>query len=166
MSVKPKTIDDLGPEVSLDYINNQKRSGDLPVQEGHFVANSTTVHPHAPYQPTWADFQLRYGTNRHNEPWADFLPPPGYFASLKGLFTYQLIPSMGGAEKQEMLLEKLERMRKRKKKKKEQSEKPFSMDDKEEEGERSAIENLLLLLQKLDKDLQLVNMLRNQYHKG
>ncbi len=166
MSVKPntvKTIDNLGEEVSRKYVENQQALEQAFLDD--FVGDLTKVVSQSPYQiHEKSEFQQKFNTQQKNEPWADFLPPPGFFSSMRRLFTYQLIPSMGTPEKIELLLDTLRKVRKKKKSKK-QSSQDF-LEEKEEEEQKDALENLFTLLLRLDKDLDLVNMLRNQYHKG
>lgn len=162
MSVKPKTIDDLGPEVSIRYIESQKGLGETFDPIGHLPE----VLSQSSYFPEWAEFQDQFETSAKNFPWADFLPPPGFFQSIQRLFRHQIIPSMGTQERLEKTLENLQKRKKKKIAKGAKKLPQSEIEDQDSEKQRHKLETLLELILQLNKDLNLINGLKNQYHKG
>lgn len=168
MSTKPRTVDNIGVDVSVTYAQNQSKL-DAKFLEGYRkVPIQTEVSVTTPYTPS--EIELLFGIQQRNAPWAIFFSPPNYSAYRKLLFSHQIIPSLGSLEKQQVENEKislLDLVKERKKKKKktvpgwrEEEE------EKEEEKERSTLKKLLEYIAKLDKELAFINSRRSQYHKG
>lgn len=161
MSVKPRTIDNLGIETSSRYARDRATLDTKLIEESRFIPPKTEVSVLKPYLPT--DFE-EYLSPSKLIIWASFEPPPEYVSN-KGLFSYQLIPSLGGYEKQEADTEKLEMLedvinKKFKEGKRDQQE------QQEEEKERKTILGLLKTIERLDRNLLFINGRRNQYQRG
>ena len=159
MTVKPRTIDNMGIETSSRYARDKAALDTKLIEDSRFVPLKTEVSVVKPYLPT--EFEEYLGPNRLTL-WASFSPPPDYLAYAKPLFSYQLIPSLGGYEKQEADTDKLEALE-------DALNKPFKQgqqEQQEEERERKTLVNLLQTIGKLDRTLSLINSRRTQYQRG
>ena len=164
MSVKPRTIDNLGIEASVRYAKDKELFEARFIEESRLVSQKTEISVARPYVPSEFDQLFVIGKTIS---WASFLPPPEYFAYARPIFSYQLIPSLGGYEKQEADSDKLAALedainKQKGSKKQDQSDK----ERQEEEKERQTIAALLECISRLDKTLVLINSRRNQYQRG
>ncbi len=166
MTVKPRTIDNLGVESSIRYAKDQEALDTRLIQDSRFIPQKTEVSVLKPYVPSELE---QYFAPGKITIWASFSPPPDYLLQGKPLFSYQLIPSLGSYEKQEADSDKLESLESalgkpfsRKQKKGEDQEK----EKEEEERERQILLALLKCIGTLDKTLTLINSRRNQYQRG
>ena len=105
MTVKSRTIDNLGIETSSRYARDQAQLDTKLIDESRFIPLKTEVSVVKPYLPTEFEEYFSAGTLTL---WASFEPPPEYYTYAKPLFSYQLIPSLGSYEKQEADEDKLE----------------------------------------------------------
>jgi hypothetical protein len=160
MSVKPKTIDNLGVEASVRYAKDKELFESHLIEESKLIPQKTTVQTLTPYVSS--DFDELFAVERSSI-WAAFSPPPEYQYSAKPLFSYQLIPSLGSPEKLEAESDKLQSLEDALHK--EHKEGQEQQDDSEEK-ERQALLALLKCIKQLDKTLSLINARRNQYQKG
>lgn len=164
MSIKPRTIDSLGVEASVRYAKDKSLFESRWLEESNLIPKKIEIPLFKPYVPSEFD-QLFLPTK--TAVWAIFTPPPNYFISGKPLFTYQLIPSFGGYEKQETDLDKLTSLEDALSKKKKRQRRNSSDQEKEkDEKERQVLLAFLACMQKLDKTLTLINSRRNQYQRG
>lgn len=150
MTVKPRTIDNLGVESSSRYAKDKAFLDTKMIDDSRFIPQKTEVSVVKPYLPTEFEEYLAPGKVIL---WASFAPPPEYFAYAKLLFSYQLIPSLGGYEKQEADTDKLEELE-------------DSLQDEQEEKKRETLLALLQIIGKLDRTLSMINSRRNQYQRG
>jgi hypothetical protein len=168
MSIKPRTIDNLGLESSVRYAKDMELLDQKLVQDS-WIAQRTEISVVKPYIPS--EFEQLFSPGK-SILWATFMAPPEYLSSTKPLFSYQLIPSLGGSEKQDIDLEKLaslEDVLKKPNSRKKRDPFPDSdpqRDPQKEEAERQILMDLLKTIQKLDKTLTLINSRRNQYQRG
>lgn len=162
MSVKPRTIDDLGIETSARYARDKAQLDTKLVEESRFIPLKTEVSVVKPYLPTELEEYLQPDKLTL---WASFEPPPEYFAHGKPLFSYQLIPSLGGYEKQESDTEKLEALEDSLNRQSD-GQKRNQQEGQEEERERRVLLGLLKTIGKLDRNLSLINSRRCQYQRG
>lgn len=162
MSVKPRTIDNLGIETSSRYARDKSTLDTKLIEESRFIPLKTEVSVVRPYIPT--EFEEFLAPDKQTI-WASFAPPPESFAYGKPLFSYQLIPSLGGYEKQEADEDKLEALEDSLSKSFKDG-KQDNQEYQEEEKERKAILFLLKTIGKLDRVLTLINSRRNQYQRG
>ncbi len=164
MTVKPRTIDNLGIETSSRYARDQASLDTKLVEESRFIPLKTEISVVKPYLPTEFEEYLIPGKLIL---WASFEPPPEYFAYAKPLFSYQLIPSLGGYERREADTEKLEALEDSISKQSGQGKQgKKDQEGQEEEKERKTILGLLQTIGKLDRTLSLINARRNQYQRG
>lgn len=162
MTVKPRTIDNLGIETSSRYARDKAQLDTKIIEESRFIPLKTEVSVVKPYLPTEFEEYLLPGKLTL---WASFEPPPEYFAYAKPLFSYQLIPSLGGYEKQEADTDKLEALEDTLNKQFEEGKKD-QQENQEEEKERKTLLGLLQTIGILDRSLSLINSRRNQYQRG
>jgi hypothetical protein len=158
MSTKSRTIDNLGVETSSRYARDQAALDTKLIEESRFVPLKTEVSVLTPYLPT--EFDEYLAPNKLTI-WAAFSPPPDYLALAKPLFSFQLAPSLGGYEKQEADLDKLEALGDALQKQHKEGQQEMR-----EEKERKVLLQLLKTIGKLDRALSLINAKRNQYQKG
>lgn len=167
MTVKPKTIDNLGIETSIRYAKDMELLDQKLVQESRLIPQKTEISALKPYVPSEFDQLFAPGKTML---WAAFAPPPDYFSVSRGFFSYQLVPSLGSFEKQEADAEKLASLEDVLKKPNARKKRDHGSDsDKErEEGEkeRQVLVALLQTISKLDRTLTLINSRRNQYQRG
>jgi len=163
MSVKPRTIDNLGIEASIRYAQDQKLSESRFFEDSRLISQKTEISVSKPYVPS--EFDQLFSVGR-TVAWASFLPPPEYFSFAKPLFSYQLIPSLGGYEKQEADAEKLAAIEDAIEKHRGSRQGGSEKEKDEEEQERKVIAALLQCIHKLDRTLILINSRRNQYQRG
>lgn len=165
MTVKPRTIDNLGVDSSIRYAKDQEALDTKLIQDSRFIPLKTEVSVLKPYIPSELEQYLAPGRVTI---WASFTPPPEYMLQGRSLFTYQLIPSLGGYEKQEADSDKLESLEsalgKPYERKRQGGDQQKEQD--EEEKERQILLALLKCIQNLDKTLILINSRRNQYQRG
>ena len=163
MSVKPRTIDNLGIETSRRYARDQEQLEESKlIEDSKFIPQKTEVFllkPH--FSPELQEYFLPTSQTK----WAVFDPPPEYTTLAGSLFTYQLIPSLGDSEKQDANTDKLEALEDTLSKHK-QSKKRDQQDQQEEEKERKTLLNLLKTIGRFDRTLQVINSRRNQFQRG
>ncbi len=159
MSVKPRTIDNLGVDSSIRYAKDKELLDTRFIEESKWIPKKTEVSVTKPYIPT--EFEQLFSPARTVQ-WALFDAPPDYGANARALFSYQLIPSLGTYEKQEADEEKLAALEDAIHKR----EKNQDQGSQEEEKERQAILALFQCIKKLDKTLSMINSRRNQYQRG
>lgn len=162
MTVKPRTIDNLGIETSSRYARDKTQLDTKIVEESRFIPQKAEVSVLKPYLPTEFEEYLIPGKFVI---WASFAPPPEFFGSSKALFSYQLIPSLGGYEKQDADTDRLEALEGAIHKQFEEG-KQDQQEQQEEERERKTLLGLLKVIGKLDRVLSHINSCRNQYQKG
>jgi hypothetical protein len=159
MSVKPRTIDNMGVDTSSRYARDKATLDTKLVEESRFIPSKTEVSVVKPYLPT--EFEEFLFPNKLTL-WASFSPPPEYLSSAKSLFSHQLIPSMGGYEKQEADSDKLEALEDALNK----GHRDNKQGQQEEERERKILLNLFKTIGILDRTLIFINSRRNQYQRG
>lgn len=163
MSVKPRTIDNLGIETSSRYARDKELQDTKLIEDSRFIPTKTEVSVLKPY----VSLELQeYLLPTSLTLWASFEPPPAALFSGRPLFSHTLIPSLGGAEKQEEDMDKLEALE-------DTLSKPFKdgrgqdqREQQEEEKERKILMELMKTIRKLDRTLEMINSRRNQYQRG
>jgi len=165
MSIKSRTIDNLGIGANERYAKDQQLFEPKLIEESRLVSQKTEVSVLKPYVSI--EFEQLFSLGKR-VPWATFAPPPNYYVQAKPLFSYQLIPSLGGYEKQEADEDKLEALEDSLKKPHKKQSPDFSdeKEEEEEERERQILMSLFRCITKLDKTLSLINARRNQYQRG
>lgn len=164
MTIKSRTIDNLGIASSVRYAKDQKELDPKLLTESRFVPDKAVVSVTKPL--VFPELE-EYLSPIRSILWALFPPAPEYSSST--LFTYQLIPSLGSLEEQETDTDKLsalENALKEKKHKKGQSQEQEEREKEKEEAERQTLLTFLECTRKLDRMLELINGRRNQYQRG
>ena len=156
MTIKPRTIDNLGVEASIRYATDKERLDARLIEDSKWVPRQIEVSVVKPYIPS--EFDKLFGAKPSLQ-WALFSAPPAFEAQPRALFSYQVAPSLGSTEKLETDLEKLEALEST-------IEKEESQDRQQKEKERKRLVALLKCLGKLDKNLSFINSRRNQYQRG
>ena len=170
MSIKPRTIDNLGTETSVRYANDKDKLDVRLIDDSKWLPKQLEVSVTTPYVPS--EFDKLYSSDRLNQ-WAFFTAPPNYGSQARTLFSYQLVPSLGTYEKQEADVEKLaalkdviSKRRNRNRSKKDHNEQQGYEEEEKEEDERQTLLALFKCIENLDKALTFINSRRNQYQRG
>jgi hypothetical protein len=169
----PRTIDNLGVEVSTRYAEDKQILDETLIKEARTIPMQAGIEVTTPFFP--AEIEALLHIQPTNITWASFIPPAYYFEQRKRLFTYQLIPSMGSEDKTESqalkILAKLKSMaeeRDQKEKagqdKRQQYEEERALED--EEKEKKILTSLLNTIALFDKLIIEINSRRSQYQKG
>lgn len=169
----PRTIDNLGVEVSTRYAEDKKILDEALVKEAPTIPVQTAIEVTIPFLPSELETLLQ--TQPTYITWASFSAPAHYFEQRKRLFTYQLIPSMGSEDKKESqaqkILAKLKSLtEKRMIQEKEEKDKRKKYEEErlleEEEREKKILTSLLDTIVLFDKLIIEINSKRGQYQKG
>lgn len=111
MSIKARTVDDLGIEASNQYARNQATLDRQLMEETRLFPSKIEggLNPYisAEGEESYAKFTIGQAVI-----WANFSPPKDYSVKASRLFTYQLIPSLGGSEQLQAISDKLEALEK------------------------------------------------------
>ena len=169
----PRTIDNLGVEVSTRYAEDQKMLDEMLIKEARAIPIQTEIEVTAPFLPSELESLLQAQPLYIS--WASFTAPAYYFEQRNRLFTYQLIPSMGSEDKKESQVQKiLAKLRsiaeKKTEKDKEEKDKRQKYEEEraleEEEKEKKVLTSLLDTIVFYDKLIIDINSRRSQYQKG
>jgi hypothetical protein len=166
----PRTIDNLGIEVSTRYAEDLKELDQKLLVEAQGIQEQTEIEITYPFFLTELEILLE---PQKQQTWATFTPPKGYFEQKKRFFMFQLIPSLGSEEKHETQTQKIISLKtfSRKKRGNQQQEEEQGSDhsDREKEyheKEKKILVSVLQTIMHLDKEIQEINARRGQYHKG
>lgn len=166
----PRTIDNLGIEVSTRYAEDLKELDQKLLVEARGIQEQTEIEITHPFFLTELEILLE---PQKQQTWATFTPPKGYFEQKKRFFMFQLIPSLGSEEKHETQTQKIISLKtfSRKKRNDQQQEEEQGSDhsdpEKEyHEKEKKILVSVLQTIMHLDKEIQEINARRGQYHKG
>lgn len=169
----PRTIDNLGVEVSTRYAEDKEILDETLIKEARAIPIQTGIEVTTPFFPSEIEALLHLQPT--NITWASFFAPSYYFEQRKRLFTFQLIPSMGSEDKKESqalkILSKLRSMaEERVQKEKEEKDRRKRYQEErvleEEEREKKILTSLLNTIAIFDKLLIEINSRRSQYQKG
>jgi hypothetical protein len=169
----PRTVDNLGLDVSTRYAEDQKTLDPSLVKGAREIPSQVEIDVSTPYFP--AELIELLGLQPAGISWASFSAPAQYNEQRKRLFTFQMIPSMGSEDKQEAQAQKiLTRVQTHPVRKEEKEGAPVDKRQEyearrlvEEEGkEKKVLTELLTIIHKFDKFLMEINAKRNQYQKG
>lgn len=105
MTVKSRTIDNLGPQANIDFAKREAFFEPRYIEESRLIPDKTTIAFTEP--STLSEFDQKFSSAK-TLVFALFSPPPESPSSRQAIFSYQLAPSLGGYEKMETILEKLE----------------------------------------------------------
>jgi hypothetical protein len=172
----PRTIDNLGMDVSTRYAEDQKILDKTLIKEAQVVTGQTQIDVTIPFFPSEVE-ALLHGTLLQKS-WALFFPPALYFEQRKRLFTFQSVPSLGSEDKQasqvDKILAQLEMLEMKKvKERREGKGQGQHQEQKEEENvleeaekEKKILTALLQTIAFIDKLCVDINSRRSQYQKG
>ena len=172
----PRTIDNLGMDVSTDYALRQQTLDKTLIKEAQTVAGQTQVDVTIPFFPSEME-SLLHGSPLQRS-WALFFPPTPYLEQKKRLFTFQSVPSLGSEDKQASQVDKIlaqlqmleSKQLKEKNKRKRQNQEQINEEEgrilEEEEKEKKVLTTLLETIAFLDKLIVDINSRRSQYQKG
>ncbi|HEV3270094.1 MAG TPA: DUF5399 family protein [Candidatus Rhabdochlamydia sp.] len=168
----PRTIDNLGIEVSTRYAEDLRELDQKLLVEARGIQEQTEIEITHPFFLTELEILLE---PQKQQTWATFTPPKGYFEQKKRFFMFQLIPSLGSEEKHETQTQKIISLKTFSRKKrddqqqdKQQEEESGHSDPEKEyhEKEKKTLVSVLQTIMHLDKEIQEINARRGQYHKG
>jgi hypothetical protein len=163
-SIKSRTIDNLGLESSVRYAKDVEANDIRLIEDSKIVSRRIEVSVTKPYAPSEFDQLFSFGKSVQ---WALFTPPPGTESHTRPLFSHQLIPSLGTAEKQEASIDKISGLEDAlNKPRKKRLGTWDEQEEKEEQEERKTLSALLKCIERLDRTLTFINVRRNQYHRG
>jgi hypothetical protein len=169
----PRTIDNLGVEVSTRYAEDRSKLDETLVHEAQAIPIQTEIEVTIPFLSSELEALLQAQPTYIS--WAFFNAPLHYAEQRKRLFTYQLIPSMGSEDKKESqaqkILAKLHSLSEKKvEKDKEEKNKRQRYEEEraleEEEKEKKVLTSLLDTIAIYDKLIIDINSRRSQYQKG
>src|SRR5579863_7976964 len=101
----PRTIDNLGMDVSTRYAEDQKILDQSIIKEARNIPLQTEIDVTAPFFPSELE-GLLHMSPLHSS-WASFIAPALYYEQRKKLFTFQSIPSLGSEDKKESQTQKI-----------------------------------------------------------
>lgn len=167
----PRTIDNLGIEVSTRYAEDLKELDQKLLIEARGIREQTEIEITHPFFLTELEILLE---PQKQQTWATFIPPMGYFEQKKRFFGFQLISSLGSEEKHEKQIQKIISQLKTLSRKKRQGDRQNQDNQQEDnnpekeyhEKEKKTLVSVLQTIMYLDKEIQEINARRGQYHKG
>ena len=171
--VEPRTIDDLGVETSIRWAHDQAYLDQTIMKESPFVSKQTSVDVSYPFFKS--EFDLLFEIKQRHQQWANFLPPLSFGDQRMRLFTFQLAPSLGSEEFQQLQIQKIKDKVSASKKERDERKKAGrtgeyawqdEREEEEEQKESKTLVDLLEYIQVLDKLLAAINARRSQYSKG
>lgn len=164
-----RTIDNLGYDASQRYALDQKLldGQETTSSDAKLIYAKTSIEVTQPLSATEAD--LGFHGPLKSSSWADFIPPCG-FDRPKKLFTYELLPTLGGKEKLETLKQTIAEAF-TEKEEDNPSQSKEELWDKEQEKEvlakeKETLTSLLSCILHLDHCMIYMQAKRSQYHKG
>lgn len=171
----PRTIDNLGLDVSTRYAEDQKNLDEKLIRDARGISQQTLIDVTIPSYSS--EFDALFELSKRNLPWADFQAPNRYNEQKKRLFTHQIIPSLGTEERKESQAQKIiakvqsqiaKRQADKDKEGQQDPKKKFNEQREEQEltKEKKILIKLLDCIVYLDKDIGAVNSRRMQYQKG
>lgn len=155
MTTRPRTIDSLGLDASIQYAKNKALFEPEIIQESSFVAQQTKVSAATPYFSSESNPLF---TIQRPISWAMFSEPSSLISDL--VFSFQLIPSLGGYESTEEEIDPKDRIAQALAKKKKDT------DPDTEEKQSKTLLVLLEYIATIDQSISLINAKRNQYQRG
>jgi hypothetical protein len=168
----PRTIDNLGREVSTRYAEDQKIFEGSLIKESQAIPVQTEIEVTSPFLPS--EVEALFHAQPTYVSWAFFTAPAYYFEQRKKLFTFQMIPSLGSEDKKESqaqkILNKLQTMEEKERRDSQEQDKRKKYEElralEEEEKEKKILTSLLTMINFYDKLIIDINSRRSQYQKG
>jgi len=169
MADNPRTIDNLGIDVSTQYAAARKEleKTEAILKEGKAVRGKTEIDVTIPYFES--EFEKIYQTQKRNIPIAELSPPPRYAEQQRRVFTHQVLPSLGTDEKLDAQVQRIQGTVRipesgpTAEKMSWEAERELQ----EQQKEQKVLVGLFInTIRPLDKDVIDINSRRGQYHKG
>lgn len=169
----PRTIDNLGVEVSTRYAEDKQILDETLIKEARAIPSQTQIEVTTP--SISSELEALLNLQPTGVTWASFFPPARYFEQRKKLFTWQLIPSMGTEDRKESqamkILAKLksmaeEREQREKGKRDERQHYQEERAREDEEKEKTILTSLLNTIALFDRLIIEINARKSQYQKG
>lgn len=151
MTLKPRTIDDLGIDASKQYAKNQQTIDRRLIEESKYRGQFEPGAVLTPYIPAEYIEGFTIGSVAI---WAGFTTPQDYDARSSRLYSYQMIPSLGGSEEMQATFDKLENIEK------------TVPQDKTDQYEYKTILSFVQLLIASNRTFELIRARCNQYQRG
>ncbi len=172
---EPRTVDNLGPEVSARYAEDQSLLDKKILTEASAVRRQAEIDVTTRFFRS--EFDIELGTDQRNQFWGQFSAPPGYAEQKKRIFVEQIIPSLGSPDKKEMQLLRIVEMAEMAKKRKEIAEadakagkRALAWEEVREfeavDREKGILDHFFKRVEDLERVLIDINSRRGQYQKG
>lgn len=167
----PRTIDNLGVDVSTRYAEDKRTLDESLIKEAPKIPTETAIEVTSPYFPS--EMEGLFPSQAVHITWASFPAPAAFFEQRKKLFTFQLIPSMGTEDRQESQAGKILAMITALP----EDKRPGEVKDKrqqyeierayeEKERQKKILISLFTTIAQFDKMIIEINSRRTQYQKG
>ncbi len=153
MSNKYLEVSNYGLGASNQYAHNLQTYDPRQAEEARFIPEKTTISSTKPYVSQELDHL--FSSFSRSSISAIFVPPAGYDTAL--LFFHSLIPSLGSAETQEEVSDKVDNLFT------DFQKTPHSA---EEEKSLQIVRSLMALLTKGNRDVELADERRIQFQRG
>lgn len=169
----PRTIDNLGVDVSTRYAEDQKILDKSLIKEARAIPLQAEIEVTIPFFPSELETLLHLSPLQSS--WASFIAPELYSEQRKRLFTFQSIPSLGSEDKKESQSQKIlakiqlleQQYHKEDKEEKDQKKRREQELSLQKEGkEKKILTTLLQTIAQIDKLIVDINSRRSQYQKG
>ncbi len=160
MSIKPKTIDNLGIDSHNAYALKEDFF-DPDIIQYSSISNNTDVIISSDQLNT--ELNKILGIDQKNQSFANFVEPQDLTFAKKELFSTYIIPSLGTDERK---LDRKNKIKKKKKFKKAKLKLKEQIEEEKEEEEKESLISFFNCLDIMEKDLIEINAKRSQYHKG
>lgn len=151
MTLKPRTIDDLGIDASKQYAKNQREIDRRIIEESKYIGQFGPGAVLTPYIPSEYVEGFTIGAVAI---WAGFTIPEEYAVRSSRLYSYQLIPSLGGSQEMQAYFDKLENIEK------------TVPQTKTDQYEYKTIHSFVQLLVESSRTFELIRARCNQYQRG
>jgi hypothetical protein len=149
--VQSREISDLGIEASRQYAKAQEALDQRFLEESRlFPTQLAATSAISSYLPI--EFEESFSLSQ--VVWAKFSPPADYYSRLSGLFSFQMIPSVGGSDALQAIGDKLEALEK------------SIPSDKTQQYEFKTISSFVQLLTSLTRTSETIYARCNQYKLG
>jgi hypothetical protein len=158
-----KTVDNLGPDASNRYANDQKEFDRSFITESGKIPSQTQIDVlKASYR---SEMETLFGLAGANEPLAMFQEPMGYAIQKKRLFTHTVVPALASME---MMETQVQRIKERVIQVQPQGAEKWEIDllHKDVEREQKTLLNFFSCANQIAKDHREANSKRGQFSKG
>lgn len=152
MSIKPRTIDNLGIEASNKYAKGQEELEQRLIED--FRRPLRLEGGLTPYIPAGGEESFTIFSIGCATVWAAFTCPENYSVNASGLFSHLMLPSIGGSEGLQALGDKLENLEKTIPK------------NAAQQDEYNKVRSFITYLTDASRTFELIKARCNQYQRG